>query len=178
MAGNVLKDALTRTTDLKELAMKANLAAVLFAVVSMAAQCAFAEDKIADVTDMQALRNAVRADRKAFVASMIKLTDAQAKKFWPAYDAYERTLDMANRRRVVAVEGLIARDKSMSDLYARNLAIELISSDETEIKARRTLHNRVMRILPAAKAARYLQLESKIRAVQAYDIAANIPLLK
>jgi Spy/CpxP family protein refolding chaperone len=178
VAGNVLKDALTRITDLKEFAMKANLAAVLFAVVSMAAQCAFAEDKIADVTDMQALRNAVRTDRKAFVASTIKLTDAQAKKFWPAYDAYERTLDMANRRRVVAVEGLIARDKPMSDLYARNLAIELIASDETEIKARRTLHNRVMRILPATKAARYLQLESKIRAVQAYDIAATIPLLK
>jgi Spy/CpxP family protein refolding chaperone len=158
--------------------MKANLAAVLFAIVSMAAQCAFAEDKIADVTDMQALRNAVRTDRKAFVASTIKLTDAQAKKFWPAYDAYQRTLDMANRRRVVAVEGLIARDKPMSDLYARNLAIELIASDEAEIKARRTLHNRVMRILPATKAARYLQLESKIRAVQAYDIAATIPLLK
>jgi Spy/CpxP family protein refolding chaperone len=158
--------------------MKANLAAVLFAIVSMAAQCAFAEDKIADVTDMQALRNAVRTDRKAFVASTIKLTDAQAKKFWPAYDAYQRTLDMANRRRVVAVEGLIARDKPMSDLYARNLAIELIASDEVEIKARRTLHNRVMRILPATKAARYLQLESKIRAVQAYDIAATIPLLK
>jgi Spy/CpxP family protein refolding chaperone len=158
--------------------MKANLAAVLFAIVSMAAQCALAEDKIADVTDMQALRNAVRTDRKAFVASTIKLTDAQAKKFWPAYDAYQRTLDMANRRRVVAVEGLIARDKPMSDLYARNLAIELIASDEVEIKARRTLHNRVMRILPATKAARYLQLESKIRAVQAYDIAATIPLLK
>jgi hypothetical protein len=34
------------------------------------------------------------------------------------------------------------------------------------------------RILPPKKAARYLQLESKIRAVQAYDIAANIPLVK
>jgi Spy/CpxP family protein refolding chaperone len=158
--------------------MKANVAAVLFAVMAMVAQCVFAEDKLADVTDMQALRNAVKADRKAFVASTLKLTDAQAKKFWPAYDAYQRTLDMANRRRVVAVEGLIARDKPVTDLYARNLANELVASDETEVKARRTLHNRVMRALPAAKAARYLQLESKIRAAQAYDVAATIPLIK
>jgi Spy/CpxP family protein refolding chaperone len=158
--------------------MKTNVAAVLFAIVSMAAQCAFAEDKIADVTDMQALRNAVRADRKAFVASTLKLTNAEAKRFWPAYDAYQRTLDMANRRRVVAVESLIARDKPVTDLYARNLANELVASDETEVKARRTLHNRVMRALPPTKAARYLQLESKIRAVQAYDIAATIPLIK
>ena len=45
-------------------------------------------------------------------------------------------------------------------------------------QARRTLHNRVMRALEPKKAARYLQLESKIRAIQGYDIAATIPLIK
>jgi hypothetical protein len=34
------------------------------------------------------------------------------------------------------------------------------------------------RILPPKKAARYLQLESKIRAAQAYDVAASVPLIK
>jgi hypothetical protein len=34
------------------------------------------------------------------------------------------------------------------------------------------------RILPPTKAARYMQLEKKIRAVQAYDIAATIPLIR
>jgi Spy/CpxP family protein refolding chaperone len=158
--------------------MKTTVATLLFAVVSMLAPVASAEDKIADLTDMQALRAAVKSDRKAFVASTLKLTDSQAKKFWPIYDAYQRSLDAANRRRVVAVEVLIARDRPMSDLYARNLATELIAADEAEIKARRTMHNRVMRALPATKAARYLQLESKIRATQAYDVAATIPLIK
>ena len=131
-----------------------------------------------------ALRTAVRADKKAFVAATLKLTEAEAKKFWPVYDAYQRDLDMANRRRAVAVEGLIGQDKALSDLYAKNLSNEMIAADEIEIKARRTLHNRLMKplpgrsIMPAAKGARYLQLESKIRAVQAYDIAATIPLVK
>ena len=74
-------------------------------------------------------------------------------------------------------------DKPITDLYARTLANELIATEEVEIKARRTLHNRLMRgvptrVLPPRKAARYLQLESKIRALQAYDVAANIPLVK
>jgi len=34
-----------------------------------------------------------------------------------------------------------------------------------------------MKALPAKKAARYLQLESKIRALQAYEIAAAFPLV-
>jgi len=163
--------------------MKKNFAVVLFCAAMIAAQCAWAEDKIADATDMQALRAAARADKKAFVASTLKLTPAEAKRFWPVYDNYQRIVDSANERRVVAVEALIALDKPISDLYARNLANELVATDEVEIKARRTLHNRLMRgvptrILPPKKAARYLQLESKIRAVQAYDIAANIPLVK
>lgn len=158
--------------------MKNPIAALLFAVALVAAPAAPAQDKAADVTDMAALRTAVQADRKALVASTLKLTDAEAQKFWPAYDAYQRSLDAANRRRVVVVEALIGTDKPLSDLHARNLANELIAADEAEIKARRTLHNRVMKALPAKKAARYFQLEGKIRAVQAYDVAATIPLVK
>jgi hypothetical protein len=38
------------------------------------------------------------------------------------------------------------------------------------------MFNAVMRALPASLAARYVQLESKFRAIQAYDIAAAFPL--
>ena len=159
--------------------MKKSVAAFLFVVASVVALPArAAEDKIADVTDMQALRTAIRTDKKAFVAATLKLSDLQAKKFWPIYDSYQRSLDASNRQRVVAVEGLIVRDRALTDLYAKQLAQELIASDEAEIKARRTMHNRVIRALPPVKAARYLQLESKIRAVQNYDIASTIPLIK
>lgn len=162
--------------------MKKNLAFVLFGVAMIAAQLASGQGKTADVTDMQALRKAVQSDKKAFVASTLKLTDGEAKRFWPLYDAYQRDLDLINRRRIVAVEGLINTDNAMSDLYARNFANEMTSVDEAEIKARRSLQNRLMRgvptrVLPPKKAAAYMQLESKIRAIQAYDIAANFPLV-
>jgi Spy/CpxP family protein refolding chaperone len=162
--------------------MKKYVAAFLFGAAIIAAQSTVAEDKTADVTDMEALRKAVQSDKKALVASTLRLTDAEAKRFWPLYDAYQRDVDLANRRRNVVVVTLIGRDKPLSDLYARNLATELMAADEAEVKSRRTLQNRLMRgvptrILPPSKAARYLQLESKIRAVQAYDIAATIPLI-
>jgi hypothetical protein len=163
--------------------MKKNLAFVLFGIAMIAAQSTWAEDKIADVTDMQALRNAVRADKKALVASTLQLTPDEAKRFWPVYDSYQRDVDLANRRRNVVMTALIGTDKPPSDLYARNLVNELIAADEAEIKSRRSMQNRLMRgvptrILPPRKAARYLQLENKIRSVQAYDIAANIPLIR
>ncbi len=54
----------------------------------------------------------------------------------------------------------------------------MIAADEAEFKARRTLNNRVLKVLPERKAARYLQLEGKIRAMQAYDTAEVIPLIR
>jgi len=158
--------------------MKTSVSALLFAVAVISASPAWAQGNAADVTDMQALRTAVRTDKKAFVASVLKLTDAEAKKFWPAYDAYQRTFDMTNREKSVTLEGVIAQDKPISDLYAKQIAKDVIDADEVEVKARRTLYNRLLKAVPAKKALQYLHLEAKIRAVQAYDIAQAMPLVK
>lgn len=154
------------------------LTALLFGIAAIATTSTWAENKAGDVTDMQALRTAVKSDKKAHVASVLQLTEPEAKRFWPLYEAYQRTVDGANRERTLALEGLIATDKPISDLYARNLAKELVAADEAEVRARRKLYNGLMRALPAKKAARYLQLEAKIRSVQAYDVAAAIPLVR
>ena len=152
------------------------IAAMLAAV--LAAPAVLAQDKAADVTDMQALRAAVKADKHAFVASALNLTDREASRFWPIYDTYQRNLDSTSRRRVVALEGLLFRDKAMTNLAASNLVNELTALDDAEVKARRTLSNRLMRALPPIKAARYLQLEDKIQAVRDYDIASAVPLVR
>ncbi|MEO8304250.1 MAG: hypothetical protein ABI724_09020 [Betaproteobacteria bacterium] len=165
--------------------MTKSLAALLFAAALIAAPPASAQGtpasaqgSVADMTDMQALREAAKADKKALVAKTLMLTDAEAKKFWPIYDSYQRALDVAVRQRNVVVVDLVGLQKPLSDPYARDLSKELIAADEAEIRARRTLQNKVMKALPPKKAARYMQLESKIRAVQAYDIAVAIPLIR
>jgi hypothetical protein len=177
----MVKDALLgalRTRRLTGKFMKSILAAFLVAAAMIVAPSAPAQDKSAEVADLQTLRAAAKADKHAYVASALQLTSAEANKFWPAYDAYQRDLDMINRRRNVALEGLVALDRPISDLYAKTLAAELIATDEAEVKSRRTMQNRVMRALPAKKAARYLQIESKLRALQFYDIAVAFPLVK
>jgi len=158
--------------------MKKLLTSVMLIACCMAAPASIGQGDANDVTDMQALRQAVKNDKRAFVESVMKLTDAEAKRFWPIYDAYQRELDATGRRRVVAVQGLMFRDAPTTNLSAKQYASEMLAIDEAEIKARRTMRNRVMRALPATKAARYMQLEEKIRAVQDYDVAVAVPLAR
>jgi hypothetical protein len=158
--------------------MSKYIAPLLFAATMFVTPCGWAEGSVADVTDMQALRAAVKTDKRAFVASVLNLTDAEGKKFWPLYTTYQRALDAASRQRNDVIVDLVGLSKPLSDRYAKNLVKELIAADDAEIRARRSLQSALMRAIPATKAARYMQLESKIRAVQAYDIAIGIPLIK
>ncbi len=158
--------------------MGRNVSLMILVGALLAATPGWAQDKASDVTDMQALQAAVRADKRGYVASTLALSDAEAAKFWPVYDTYQRQLELANRRRSVALVGVAGLGPTIGDLHARNVVKELVAADDTELKARRTLRDRVMKALPARKAIRYLQLESKIRAAQDYDLATTIPLLR
>ncbi len=156
------------------------LAVAALALAAIAAQFANAQGSAAGmsgVTDMQALRDAVKTDKKAFVASQLALSPAEAKKFWPLYDQYQRALDLVNQQRSVTIVGEVSRDRPASNAYAKQLAAATLAAGEGEIRARQKLYRRLVRALPALKAERYLELEAKIRAVQAYDIASTIPLI-
>jgi hypothetical protein len=62
-------------------------------LMALAAPLALAQDRAIDGTDLQAMRQAVKNDKRAYVESVMKLTDAEAKRFWPIYSAYQQTLD-------------------------------------------------------------------------------------
>ena len=139
---------------------------------------AVAQDKVAGGTDLQALKTAADADKKALVASTLALTDAEAKKFWPVYSTYQLKLATLNRRQARVVEDLVGRDKPMTDALAKTVVAEFITIDDEQARTQRAYRNRLLRVLPATKVARYLQLEGKLRAIREYEIAGAMPLIR
>lgn len=159
--------------------MTRTLTALLLAFALAATPGALlAQGKLEESADVQAMRAAVKADKRGYIEGQLQLTEKEAKKFWPAYDAYQRSLDSYRRRLALVVEQLVAQERPLTDAQAKEVATALVAADEAELKARRTLHNRVMRALPAKKGARYLQIEAKIRAFYAHDLAVTLPLVK
>ena len=89
-------------------------------------------DKNVTVRDLKALLAQAKTPdgKKALVASTLALTDAEAKKFWPVYDAHQRKLEANNRRYSRAVEDVVMTNKPISDAYAKNLAKELTEIED------------------------------------------------
>jgi len=127
---------------------------------------------------MEILIQKIRADKKLLVASNMELTDAEAKKFWPLYDAYQKELDKINQNLGKTIrEYADAFNKGpITNEMATKLMNEALSVQESEVKVRRTYAGKIGKVLPATKTARYIQIESKVRAVLNFELARQIPL--
>jgi hypothetical protein len=138
----------------------------------------YAQSTSADM-NMQILRDKLKADKKVLVAANMQLTDAEAKAFWPIYDQYQNDLNAVNKRLGEAILAYADAYKAgpISDATAKKFLDEAIAIDDAEAKLRKDYAAKLTVAIPAAKAARYLQIESKIRAAIRYEMAAAIPLV-
>jgi pyruvoyl-dependent arginine decarboxylase (PvlArgDC) len=66
---------------------------------------------------------------------------------------------------------------SVSDDVAKKIINEYLKTEGAEVIMRREYAEKLTKVLPAHKVARYLQMETKIRAAIKYDLAANVPLM-
>jgi hypothetical protein len=158
--------------------MTKHLVPLLFAACAFATPFASAQTAPAAANTLDQVRDAARADKRAYVAGVLKLTGEEAKRFWPIYDNYQRSVETNTRRLTRMVEDVVAVDNRTTDAYSKKIADELLLSVEDEARDWRRMHKSVMRALPASKAVRYLQIENKLRAVRDYEHAQALPILK
>lgn len=156
---------------------------ILRLVTSIAIAAGLAASAIAQTagtTNMEILRQKIKADKKLVVAENLKLTDSEAATFWPVYDAYQKDLQAINQRLTTAILAYAdAYNKGpVTNEMAKKLLDESLAIDEAEAKLKSASAPKILAALPATKAARYIQIENKIRAAVRYELAAGIPLVQ
>jgi hypothetical protein len=146
---------------------------VMFLAVLIAVPV-FAQD-----SNMEILRQKIKADKKLVVAANMELTEAEAKGFWPVYEAYQADLGKLNARMVQLIKDYAAQynAKSLTDDGAKKLLQEMLAIEAAEVSMRQAMDAKLLAVIPARKAARYLQIENKIRALIKYELAGGIPLV-
>ena len=129
-------------------------------------------------SNMEILRQKLMADKRLIVSENMKLTEAQAKVFWPLYDEYQADLLKINLRLFDGI-ALYAQDSqkgALSNESAKKLTTELLSIEAAEPAMRKKMAPKFEKAIGPALAMRYLQIENKIRAVFRYELAGAIPL--
>ena len=151
------------------------IVAVLALLIDFGA-CVWAQDKPA--SNREIIHEKLKADKKLIVSKYMELTEAEAKRFWPVYDDYQKELQKINERLLTMLQSYAAdyRNMSLTDGKAKELLDQWIGIEQDEVKQRKAFVPRVTKALPVRKAARYLQIENEYRMLIKYDLAATVPL--
>jgi hypothetical protein len=131
-------------------------------------------------SNMEILREKLRADKKLVVAQAMQLTQDEGPGFWPVYEAFQADLDKLNARlgQLVKSYAEAYRTDTLTEDKARALMDEALQIEEAEVALKRAYVPKLSAVLSPAKVTRYLQIENKIRATLKYDLAEGIPLAR
>ncbi len=144
---------------------------VLFATTAIAQSAAD--------TNMEILKQKIKADKKLLVASNMELTEAEAKQFWPLYDGYQKELGQINQRleKTITEYAEVYKKGSVPNDTAKKLLNEVMAVEEAELNLKHSYAEKLGKVLPTTKVARYIQIENKIRAMVKAELAQRIPLV-
>ncbi len=157
-----------------------NASAVVFGAVFAAAALGGRASAVQDqpASNMEILRDKLKADKKLLIAENLGLTETESKGFWPVYDEYQKELEAINQRLGKTIQSYAQEynAKTLTDDKAKMLMTEALAIEEAEVALKKKYMDRLTGVIPAIKAARYIQMENKIRALIRFDLAAEIPL--
>ena len=159
--------------------IRANFLPVLLAAaLASAPAIGWTQDKSAN--NMEIIHQKLKADKKLNVAKYLTLTESEARKFWPIYEAYQKDLEILNERLLSLLGSYAAeyRNQTLTDAKAKKLLDEWIALDQDEAKHRGSYAPKVLQALPGKKAARYLQIENEYRILLRYELAGIVPLVQ
>ena len=143
---------------------------------------AFAQNSAADkpADNMQILKDKIKADKKLLVAANMDLTEAEAKAFWPVYDAYQKDLEALNQRTAAVIKSYADawNAQSMDNEKAKKLTSDFLGIQSDEVKLMQSYVPKLNKAVSAIKVARYLQIENKIRTIVKYELTSQVPLVE
>ncbi len=129
-------------------------------------------------SEIELTRQKIQTERQELVAVGMELTDEQAAVFWPVYREYRNELAPVGDRLVALILGYAERYESMTDDYAEQMLKDYLDIQSKELEIKKKYVNRFKRVLPAMLVARFYQIENKLDAVVAHDLARSVPVLQ
>ncbi len=142
------------------------------------AQEKMTKDEATVEKEIKLLRQDLRADKKKIVAANMQLTEAEAVKFWPVYDAYTLETTKLND----TLEGLIKEyaqnyDK-LTDEKIKSLTKRTLEMDEAVTKLRMKFVPQFSKAVGPKKTARFMQVDRRLSMLLNLQIASGIPLVE
>jgi hypothetical protein len=128
--------------------------------------------------DIDLLRKDIRSKKKQLIAANLKLSDAEATKFWPVYDQYTADLVKINNEKYSLIKDYADTWGTMTDGQAESLTKRALAVDEQVAQLRTRYVPIFLKVLPGTKTATFFQLDRRIQAMIDLQLSSQFPLVQ
>jgi hypothetical protein len=135
-------------------------------------------DQKATAQDIELMRKDIRSMRKQLVAANLKLTDAEATKFWPVYDQYIAELVTINNTKYQLLQEYFNSYGQLTDEQADSMTKRLLALDVSVAQLRQKYQPMFRAAVPAKVAATFFQLDRRIAMMIDLQLGSQIPLVQ
>jgi Spy/CpxP family protein refolding chaperone len=128
--------------------------------------------------DIQMLREDIRAQRKQLIAANMKLTPAQAEKFWPVYDQYVAELVANNNKKYALIKQFVQTGGVLTDTEADASVQQWVNIDQSVAELRQKYIPIFRKVLSAKDEALFYQLDRRVQLMIDLQLMALIPMIE
>jgi hypothetical protein len=128
--------------------------------------------------DIDLLRRDVAAARKEITAQTLALTPEEAARFWPVYDQYAAAAGKITGERAAIIKEFAENFGKIDDRRADSLTRRSLAVDTAMAKLRTDWLPRFEKVVPATKAASFIQIDRRLSTLIDLQLAANLPLMQ
>jgi hypothetical protein len=135
-------------------------------------------DHVISKQDLDLLRQDLRSKRKQLIAANLKLTDAEATKFWPVYDQYVAELIAINDKKFAVIQEYVDNWGTMTNEQALSFIRRWLDSDIEMAHLRQKYVPIVSNVLDGKKSATFFQLDRRIAMMIELQMLSQMPLVQ
>jgi hypothetical protein len=166
-----------------------NLLVYLIGVVSICAGMvipASGGDKAKAVSDnddinevLKTFRSDVNATKIATLNQVMKLTAAEAEKFWPLYRAYEDEMSTLSERKIKVLRDFSTANSAgkLDNRTAEDIATRWLSGVDERVALWKKYYIQISQALSPIRGAQFLQVENQMALFIDLSIASEMPAI-
>jgi hypothetical protein len=128
--------------------------------------------------DLDLLRKDLRSQRKQLIAANLKLTDAEATKFWPVYDRYITELISINDKKFGLIQQYADNWGKMTNEQSLSFIRQWLDADVAVTQLRQKYVPIVSQILDGKKSATFFQLDRRLAMMMELQVSSQMPLVE
>ena len=128
--------------------------------------------------DLDLLRKDLRSKRKQLIAQNLKLTDAEATKFWPVYDQYVSELIVINDKKFGLIQEYADNWGKLTNEQSLSFIRQWLDADIATAQLRQKYVPIVSKVLDGKKSATFFQLDRRIAMMIELQVSSQMPLVQ